>query len=1175
MSSTTSNAPDERQLALLQASARGQEARVKSLLAESVWESRMDSVALRHSLQKVAARRGNVALNLSLAQLLLEKGADVNPALNSNEVSALIKAAESGSAPLVELLLRSEKITGKAIHIGSRDKNGRNALFAAAWHGSEDVVRLLLEAKVPIDARDKEGRTTLVHLAAEKMGRWKSSMIELLLSNGADIEAVDQTKRTALLWAAATNKVDLCVLLLSGSRARPANVRATNNRGKTALQMAAEQGHAGIVKALLDANADPTLISDGQWTALHNAAEKGHLEVVRLLLDSHADVNAETSSGMTALHWAAQNGHKGIVELIMQKPDVILAGRDAFMSTPLLRAAERGHEDIVHMLSPYKMWDRLSHAAQQACKMEATVVDFGVAPSEKNLEHRKGQLVYKQSVADLLYGWDSKNEKPTISCLAKNIKSKPAFRWIHLPTNNLEWVQTLLTKAFIEGGARDVDDFKSLEKCFAQEHRGPTVHAHFMRTYCQRMGMSVAEKQNPRLSPANAQSPFASPSPAAAAAVERLQAEGSSSDHAPGTPRRSSAAPKEPLSKNQQRKAKRQTVQGREPPQTQRQQSDLSASLSSVRSRKDTWRPPSSPKPDPRFGDKHGKLVFFMPYLHYETDDSRRKMSQVIRATLKQDFQRLHASYPTADENLIEAYLLASPQLHIRRTLDQFFYHGIDTKDRDIDQVVYRYCERLQKQGHKTDKKVFMVDQLWCFVLSSELIVTCFPQRWQQPKNDPLNVLDGVIEDINSKTRPPVSSVYDLAMLISSRCSSVFDQNRIGQEDFQFMDMFDTSIGVVTNRETKLFRRFNAASAAAARWLKLHRRARTSEEKLTDASFEDKQHKHNTSFVDELLNIDTETELLAEIKDIRDELQMIEKVLKEQRHIIPDLADKIKEEVGGQRSPAASDVQRKKQEQLKAIETHIKDVERMDMQAEGIYTSLTHLLDLKQKHANAFEARFARDQAELQARQGQTIMVFTIVTIVFLPLSFMAAFFTINIEEFPKAAGGNNQLNLNWVSKYLFGIGLAISVPLIALAFSVHDIVNLYRDIRERIQLSLSQHHRRKKPEIDIAVSPPELDDYPTGRISRSSHRRRRSDAYTAGTGDYEKVNGRVNHLSPGPPGSKGFRVDDDQQNKGLDFSPERDFPQPTRQWSRRTEFSWRLDGRARNSRDTDRFGMV
>src|SRR5437773_10606345 len=69
--------------------------------------------------------------------------------------------------------------------------------------------------------------------------------------------------------------------------------------------------------------------------------------------------------------------------------------------------------------------------------------------------------------------------------------------------------------------------------------------------------------------------------------------------------------------------------------------------------------------------------------------------------------------------------------------------------------------------------------------------------RWEQPKNDPLNVLDGIIEDLNSKTRPPIKSVYDLAMLITSRCSGVFDRHRLGNEDYQFLDMFESSIGHV------------------------------------------------------------------------------------------------------------------------------------------------------------------------------------------------------------------------------------------------------------------------------------------------------------------------------------------------------------------------------------------
>src|SRR5947207_785865 len=116
------------------------------------------------------------------------------------------------------------------------------------------------------------------------------------------------------------------------------------------------------------------------------------------------------------------------------------------------------------------------------------------------------------------------------------------------------------------------------------------------------------------------------------------------------------------------------------------------------------------------------------------------------------------------------------------------------------------------------------------------------------------------------------------------------------------------------------------------------------------------------------------------------------------------------------------------------------DLTRMDKQAESVNTNLTQVLDLKQKHANALEARFQRDQAQDTARSGQTIMVFTIVTIVFLPISFIASFFAINISGLPRDPNGNGGLPLEFVTKYLFGIGLAISIPLIIFAFVFTDM---------------------------------------------------------------------------------------------------------------------------------------
>jgi hypothetical protein len=76
-----------------------------------------------------------------------------------------------------------------------------------------------------------------------------------------------------------------------------------------------------------------------------------------------------------------------------------------------------------------------------------------------------------------------------------------------------------------------------------------------------------------------------------------------------------------------------------------------------------------------------------------------------------------------------------------------------------------------------------------------DLVLTCFPERWDQPKRDALNLFDGVIEDINSKTRPPVMSVYELAALITDRCSGTFDRHQWRRDEYRFLEMFELSIG--------------------------------------------------------------------------------------------------------------------------------------------------------------------------------------------------------------------------------------------------------------------------------------------------------------------------------------------------------------------------------------------
>ncbi|KAI0019980.1 hypothetical protein F4780DRAFT_770941 [Xylariomycetidae sp. FL0641] len=1041
--SVASSQPDPRHLRLIAASAQANEVRVRDILTEDPpWTSSSDHDALRQALQKVAARG-----KLSVVRLLLEHGAEVNGKRES-EVPALAKAAEAGHVQVVTELL--------AWHAdpNGRSRHGQTALFSAALRGHDKVVDALLAGGANVNARDKEGRSPLLFIAAEKHGkvRWTPNTLQLLLSKGADVEVRDQIDRTPLLWAATNANVTLARILLENG----VDVSATNNRGRTALHLAAESNdkehREEMVKLLLQYGADPNATSDGGWTPLHNAAQSGHLPIVALLLDAGAYANAELFNGMTPLHWAAFNGFEDIVKVLLTRPDTDLTIKDSFERTPMLCAAEKNHPEIVHLLSPARAASRLSPLEEAACKaFEATIVDFG------NFEKR--QLNTKYSVYDLLYGWDHENDKPTVSTLTKNIKYKPEFRWIHLPANNIAWAETLLSKWFIESGHRDIDSFKALEKCFDQEHRGNFAHAHFMRTFCQRISSVRNDMSEGReeklLMPLSEEKP---------GGKQQQQAE----NVEPGTPKpeNKKKSKSEQLTERHPKKHKR----GKGPPglPPYRQNSGMSGSGSKV----SLSLPPGASK-----YSSNGKIVLFMPFLHYETDERRRKMSSAIE---KSHRGQLLVDKASRDSLLINAYM-ASRVLHPRRTLDQFLYHGIDTSARDTDQVVYRYCKT-----HKIETKVFMVDQLWLWIIDKDLVITCFPQRWDQPKHDPLNVLSGIIEEINAKTRSPIQSVHDLAFLITSRCSGMFDRHRLDNQDYQFLDMFENSIGVVTDRESRLFSRFNRASAQSAKWLQNHKqrrrmgRRRAHEESESDEESDaDPNHPYYHSqtrshsrrghddtdsssddedgsdglrtvdqFPDALLDIGVETSLLAEIKDIGDELQIINVILDAQLTTVGDLeaavADEIRSLADAPRravEPTIAELRRRAREQRRGLEVRQRDVERMDEQARSLHDSLLALLDLKQKHSNALEARFAGDQAVIAARQGQTVMVFTLVTIVFLPMSFIAAFFAINLDDWERRGG----LSLAYVSKFLFGLGLAISAVFIALAFAVAEIEDAVR----------------------------------------------------------------------------------------------------------------------------------
>jgi ankyrin repeat protein len=138
--------------------------------------------------------------------------------------------------------------------------------------------------------------------------------VQTLLKQGADVNAPQGDGTTALHWAALRNDLTLTELLLGAS----ADVNAKTRLGEmTPLFMAAKNGNAEIIKALLNAGADAKSVSTTGTTTLMLAAAAGSSGAVQALLSAGVSVNAkDLNQGQTALMFAAAQGRAEVIRLL-------------------------------------------------------------------------------------------------------------------------------------------------------------------------------------------------------------------------------------------------------------------------------------------------------------------------------------------------------------------------------------------------------------------------------------------------------------------------------------------------------------------------------------------------------------------------------------------------------------------------------------------------------------------------------------------------------------------------------------------------------------------------------------------------------------------------------------------------------------------------------------------
>eukprot|EP00741_Cyanophora_paradoxa_P011808 tig00020564_g11412.t1 len=406
------NEPDEKGYAALHlASKYGHAEVVRVLLAAGADPKKsMDpelnrgKIGMKYPPLQAACSSGRA----DVVQLLLDAGVDVNVLAcpeggysDRDTRTALHVACAAGHEAVVRLLLANGadtavlsgyRVVRTIVAAGPEDTSGETALHAAARGGSAAIVRLLAkEFGMDVNAQGEFGcrplHVAVTHsrldaarpgvpggappllgrklalrlrhaplLAGDLLDRIRKERIpvlQLLVDAGANVNhGLVAGRPTPLFSAAQAGNVPLVRLLLAAKAdPNPPAIKGSFGRqGGTVLSVGTRSLDPDLVKALLDAGADPNAADEDGGTPLLELSLLGIKPAVRdvalLLLERGADAAAKARDGSTPLLMLFRSG-RGAFDSETARS---LAGefvRRGAGQTPLAAAAQKGKMDEV------------------------------------------------------------------------------------------------------------------------------------------------------------------------------------------------------------------------------------------------------------------------------------------------------------------------------------------------------------------------------------------------------------------------------------------------------------------------------------------------------------------------------------------------------------------------------------------------------------------------------------------------------------------------------------------------------------------------------------------------------------------------------------------------------------------------------------------------------------
>ena len=171
-------------------------------------------------------------------------------------------------------------------------------------------------------------------------------LIQALVQNGADVNGLDSAGRTAICIAAGEGHMKgIRALVELGG-----DVNTTQWFGVSPIQIAAWEGHADVIRTLVELGGNVNTPDTSGSTPLYCAAEEGHVAAARTLLELGGNVYDADCEGITPLHVASKEGHVEVIDLLVEFGSDVNS-RDIFSDfTPMHYAVRSGQVESIRAL---------------------------------------------------------------------------------------------------------------------------------------------------------------------------------------------------------------------------------------------------------------------------------------------------------------------------------------------------------------------------------------------------------------------------------------------------------------------------------------------------------------------------------------------------------------------------------------------------------------------------------------------------------------------------------------------------------------------------------------------------------------------------------------------------------------------------------------------------------